>query len=523
MSTILENYLLEPSFVSSGNNAVWTNQSEIIGSNPSNTRYAYVSSPDKNYTTDLFVSRFNDEDRKAFLNTYENYEVSSITYYIKFKIQSPNSNGSISMHMSLSLDDTVLSVTPKYKTSTYSSADSGVKTAEIVFDLTTGVPSRTNLLEAVSLFARFSFSASDMIVSQNIYVYEILQVINVEEIAGPIISITNNDVLIQDSVTIDLGSFIQNEPSQVSFSIKNNGSNDLIINSIQIANIGIKEISFVPLPTSISPTKKELLLVNLDTSIQGEFNSQKLKIYNNSTNIPLFFLTITFKVISSNQSNPPTIVPFYGSTQIVKNRSFVINSVPLEISKTISLLFYNQGQSLLAINGVTISGDASIGAGTTLIAGSNISNANYAILNLSLITSTLGNKLVTVIVTSNDAINNPFVFTIRYSVLPHSSLTFFADNKSLVDGEKFDIGSIDKGKSYTKSYILKNDGVYKNLMINSLTASENLSIIGTYSLPFALAPLGANSLVVTVLFDTLSVGLKDGIFTINYSEGSVPS
>ena len=144
-------------------------------------------------------------------------------------------------------------------------------------------------------------------------------------------------------------------------------------------------------------------------------------------------------------------------------------------------------------------------------------------LNLSLITSTLGNKLVTVIVTSNDAINNPFVFTIRYSVLPHSSLTFFADNKSLVDGEKFDIGSIDKGKSYTKSYILKNDGVYKNLMINSLTASENLSIIGTYSLPFALAPLGANSLVVTVLFDTLSVGLKDGIFTINYSEGSVPS
>jgi hypothetical protein len=97
------------------------------------------------------------------------------------------------------------------------------------------------------------------------------------------------------------------------------------------------------------------------------------------------------------------------------------------------------------------------------------------------------------------------------------------DNVELVDGEEFDIGSIDRGKSYTKSYVLTNSGIYKNLLIDSLTASSDLSIVGTYSLPFTLSPNSANSLVVTVLFDTITVGLRDGIFTINYSEGSVPS
>jgi len=523
MATILENYLLQPSSISAGGGGVWIDQAQIVGANPTNVKFSYVSSPDKNYTTDLFVCKFEDSDRTTFLNLYENYEVNSITYYIRFKIESPNTNGSISAHLSLALDSSVQTLVPKYKTSTYSPSDSGFKTAEITFDLTTGVPSRSELLAATSLFARFNFSASNMVVSQKIYVYEILQVIEVAEVSGPTITVTYNDSPVEDSVSVDLGSFVQNESTQVSFFIENNGSDDLVIDSIEISDAGIKEISFASFPTSISPTKKEELIVTLDTTAQGAFDAQRLKISSNAVNAATFFLYMSFKVDAPNEVNPPVIVPFYGSTQIIKNKSFAIASAPLEIARTVSILFYNQGQTALTINGVTVSGDATVGAGTTLVAGASISASNYATLNLSTITSTLGNKSITVSVSSNDSLNNPFVFTLTYSVLPHTSLTFSSDNSELIDGEDFDVGSIDKGKSYTKSYTLRNDGVYKNLMIDSLTASEDLSIVGTYSLPFALAPNGSNSLVVTVLFDTLTVGLKDGIFTINYSEGSVPS
>lgn len=526
MSITLQNYLLEPSSITVGDNAFWVDQSGIIGANPTNTKFTYVASPDKAFTTDLFICRFDDDARKAFLNSYENYEVISIIYYIKFKLAqpTPSPDASISMHMSLALDETALIDVPSYLLSTYSSSDSDVKTAKITFDLTTGLPSRSDLLDAVSLYARFGFSASGMLSGDEIiYVHEISQTIELAEISGPSIFVSYNGSSVESSTAIDLGTFVQNSEAQITFSIENIGSDNLTINYFEIADAGIKEIVSTATPITILPKVSENITIILNTSSDGEFQDQQVKISNDSLNQPAFFISVSFKVETSSETNTPTISLSYESTEIVKNRTFSIASVPLDIAKTVSILCYNSGQSNLIISGVTISGDAIVGAGTTLSTGATISPLGSAVLNLSVITSTLSNKSISVSIFSNDAANNPFTFTITYSVLPQSNLTFSLDNVELVDGEEFDIGSIDRGKSYTKSYVLTNSGIYKNLLIDSLTASSDLSIVGTYSLPFTLSPNSANSLVVTVLFDTITVGLRDGIFTINYSEGSVPS
>lgn len=526
MATILESYLLEPSLIETGDTAIWKDQTAIIGANPSNTTFSYVDSPEKNYTTDLFVSRFDDVSRKEFLNTYEAYEVVSVKYYIRFRIFSavPGVDAEISLHMSLALGGSVLPYAPTYASSTYGGTEVGVKTAVVTFDLTTGVPSRNDLLTTDSLYARFGFSASDMDAdTQSIYVYEILQVIEMAEIAGPTFSMSFNGAPVQSTISVDLGSFERDSEVLPVFVVQNTGADDLVIDTFEILGSGIKEVSSSILPITLAPTMTEQIFVKIDTDNEGEFEDQRIKISNNSTNQPAFFLSLSFKIDSPSQTDPPIVAPFYGSTQIVNNRSLAIASAPLNIARTASILFYNQGGSNLTVSGVTVTGDATIGAGTTLITGAVIAPLGYATLNLSLVTSTLSNKAVSVNVSSNDAINNPFSFALTYSVLPHSNLIFSSDSSDLTDGADFDVGSIDKGKSYTKSYILTNSGVYKNLTIDSFTASDDLSIVGTYSLPFTLAPNSANSLVITVLFDTLTVGLKDGIFTINYSEGSVPS
>lgn len=526
MATVLESYLLDPSFITAGDGVIWNDQLEIIGANPSNTTFSYVASTKKNYTTDLFVSKFDDVARKEFLNTHETYEVVSIKYYIKFKIFSsvPVVDSEISLHMSIALDETVLTQIPIYTSSTYGGTETVVKTAVVTFDLMTGVPSRSDLLTTESLYARFGFSASNMDVgTQSVYVYEILQVIEITEIAEPTFSMSFNGMSVESTAIVDLGSFEQGSEVKPTFVIQNTGTDDLIIELFEIVSSGIKEVSSSDLPITLSPSMTDQILIKIDTDTKGTFEDRRIKISNNSTNQPAFFLSLSFKIDSSTQANSPIIAPFYGSTRIFKNKSLVIASVPLNIARTANVLFYNQGGSNLTINGVTVSGDAVIGAGTTLITGTIIAPSSYATLNLSLITSTLSNKSISVNVSSNDAVNNPFSFTLTYSVLPHSNLIFSSDSTELTDGADFDAGSIDKGKSHTKSYILTNNGIYKNLMIDSFTASDDLSIVGTYALPFTLAPNGANSLVITVLFDTLIAGLKGGVFTINYSEGSIPS
>jgi hypothetical protein len=143
-------------------------------------------------------------------------------------------------------------------------------------------------------------------------------------------------------------------------------------------------------------------------------------------------------------------------------------------------------------------------------------------------TNTQGNKSVSVQIVSNSSTNSVYNFTFTYAVLQQSKIEFSegfssgSANSVLVNGQETDFGTVERDRSLLRYFVLKNSGIYKSLIINSITSSSSdMSVSGLPSLPYILIPNNGNAVTFSVGFETSEVGLKEGVLSIDYEEGSV--
>lgn len=243
--------------------------------------------------------------------------------------------------------------------------------------------------------------------------------------------------------------------------------------------------------------------------------------------ISRFAFGYQFSVTSTGPDLFSTIAPSYQGNTIVEGSSFSLSSFPIGVTTVITIRVYNTGSSSLIISSVTIGEDGNLSSGS-IGPGTVIPPSFYGNININLSTNVEGSKSISVQIVSNSRTNSVYDFTLTYAVLQQSKIEFsegFSSGSSdsvLVDGQETDFGTVERDRSLSRYFVLKNSGIYKNLIINSVTSSSaSMPLSGLPSFPYTLIPNNGNAMTFSVSFETSEVGLKEGILSIDYVEGSV--
>lgn len=526
MATLVQ-YIHTVNQESSGDGIAWLETENAYGQNVLLTNSSYCDGAKNTYVTDLFNAYFLYSEIRSFFNENLDKQISKIEYEIKYKI-STTSGATASSVLDLYLfnsSDGRIDIEPYITNNTYStSSEESIKTARFVFDLMgNGCPSISQVNnESFKVVSFISVENPDQ-ASILLEIYEIKQTITLSLLFNQniTVSITEKEVesYIQNDNIFDFGSFFVGEKFTKIYTIKNIGSLDLIISSFVLtSNLKIKTDNEIPI--RIRSGSSINIEVSFDVLAATHYN-EYFQIESNSELNSIF--VVNFKYTGAFIStNSPVIDVYFHSSKILNNRIVSLTSAPVNISNFTAIKVFNYGNSNLSIASVSVSGDGSVGIGTDLINSSIIIPNSYKTLNILMNTASIGNKQINIVINSNDLSNNPFKFYITYSVIAHIIASISSGNDRFIDGSNFNIGSLDKGKSFTKSYVLKNNGIYKTMIVNSISTNKDLTLIGSYNLPFTLMPNSGNSLVFVIGFNTNNLGLKDGSFIINYDEGSVP-
>lgn len=347
----------------------------------------------------------------------------------------------------------------------------------------------------------------------------------------PILYVTKNSVAVSNGQTFDLGNFVQSSTnSTFILQISNNGDQSLVFpqNGISISGSKISLNSNITSNGSytLTPGNSVQITVSIIISSTGTFTNQKIILSSNDIANPTFTININFTVSVSTQAPPTTPHPGkisvkYGTTTISNNGVLSILSAPLNVSTSATITIGNSGVDDLTITNVSVSGDATVPTNTPVKAGAKIASTTTYNFVLNLSVATAGTKKITVILYTTDTTNNPFVFTLTYSVLPAYDLRILdSTNTSLSSDNEIALGFIDKGTIPVKTYIIRNEGILNSIIINSITCSGDIIMQGSASLPITLNVGGSNALSFSVGFISSTVGQKAGDITIDWSVSS---
>jgi hypothetical protein len=216
----------------------------------------------------------------------------------------------------------------------------------------------------------------------------------------------------------------------------------------------------------------------------------------------------------------------YNSLPISNSSNLALSSFPKDITNKISILIQNTGTNTLTINSVSLSGDATIAEDSitpnTTLAVNATSYVKFYVSN-----SSEGNKAATITIISTDTTAPQFIIRVAYNILPQYNVVFKTGasvndaTSEVQDGDTQVFGVVEKGRPLSRSFVLSNSGIYKSVIINSISVNNsNLSLSNLPSLPATLAKNNGNAIVFNIDFSTMNSGLKNGDLTINYSEGS---
>jgi len=323
--------------------------------------------------------------------------------------------------------------------------------------------------------------------------------------------------------SINLGTVLVSSVNRLTFHIVNSSEAKLSYPAGGIyTDTGTMKIANCPV-TGVAAYSQDAgteITFNVDCSagVAGTYTGT-LYISTDDPTYPLFYITIFFTAIAAPPQGHPVIALKYNNVVVAKNGILSIPSVPEDISTTATVVVSNSGTDALSISVISVTGDGTVASGS-VGTGSTIVQNSSGNINLNLQTSDLGNKSVRISVVSNDPTNNVYTITLNYAILPQAKLDFVLSGTAIVDGAEFSLGTLDRGKSFTKSYSLKNSGIYKSIVINSVSVSGDVQIQGTPAFPLTLTPNNANAGVFTLVFPTDVVGLKTGTLTIDWNEAT---
>jgi len=303
---------------------------------------------------------------------------------------------------------------------------------------------------------------------------------------------------------------------------------------------GISSSGQTSIPTSpttgqsyaLAPSAGVLITVQINTATPGTYTNQVITLNSDSFFHSTFTINLSFTIdelpsspspVIGDPTPPPTVnaptlsINRVGSPSIANNATYSLNAIGLNISNNIILQFSNIGFQTLNIANISISGDVTFDSGS-LANLQTIGPNSSKTLTLTLSTASLGNKRITIIVSSNDTVNNPYRISLTYVVSPQANLSIADSGTStLVDGAIFTLGLVNKGTNPTKTYTLRNNGVLRNVTVNSISVTGNVVLQSSPSVPVVLLPNNANAVTFVVSFPSSTVGQKSGTVVVDWS------
>jgi hypothetical protein len=463
-----------------------------------------------------------------FLNSSLN-SILRITFTILYDfttdaVITPNLDG-CSLSFKLSNESEEEYVDPLIINGSYYGSESGIKTAIVEFNSTNNLPPK-NFFTENNWFGLLSFDGFSQGNATSIKVYDIIFEIELSSNIGALINVYDffNDIDLVQLGSVRLGSHVQGDSLSYTINIKNIGDRTLTISSISSSenlfiSTSINERTSVQLPLDLEPGGSQVLEVNLLTNLYGSY-TEFVRIQSSSLSYSDLFIYFIHTVVAEGSISPLILGSTSGS-EIINNKTLTKGNLPVDVSSTISVSINNAGSVNLNIGSVYVYGNGSIADGSLIGTGAMVQPSSSKTLLIDLETETEGDKKVNVSIFSNDIRNNPFNFSISYSIVPQSKIELLLQDSIIQDEDEIDIGSIVKNQNYVKRYNINNAGVYKSIIINSITSSSKISVISESSFPFILLPNKTNSLNFSIKLDTSESGLKSGTLVIDYDEGSI--
>lgn len=236
-----------------------------------------------------------------------------------------------------------------------------------------------------------------------------------------------------------------------------------------------------------------------------------------------FVFNLNFQVL---QQATGTLYLEFEGTDITADQSLVLSAYPLDVISKASITIKNNGNQNLIINSIQFNNSITraedcVADSTTLAVGQSNSIKFYVDV------ASLGTKTAQIVINTSDVNNTQKILDLIYNIKDQFKVVFksgpsySSTNDSLENNVTKSLGIVDKARTLKKSYSLQNDGVYKSVIINSITVnSVDLRLSNLPSFPYTLQIKNGNILNFDVDFNTATSGLKSGILNINYSEGN---
>lgn len=503
----------------------WSNISDSLGANLDNLVWSDTKSSKERFVTEHIAYNFNYNEIDEFLA--ESPSVAILKLKVRYSIECPEGvECSVSLQSYLAIDGVDLELSSQIIDGIATQEDNlQIRTAVASFYLN-NIPEQEELTSEKFQFAVSfdGYNPSQQEISIKVYA---VQVEIVNGTGGYLLVRTTNDVFLEYRNSASLADVEVNQIGGDKFYIYNVGDQPIQIGQGDInTSKGVVKFETQPWPPNIIEIgPKDNYENNFTYSAKDVgLNEETITIL---SNLGDFIFDLSFIANQETQVDFPTISPSYQNNQIANGSSFSLSSFPIGVTSIVTVKISNTGTSSLVISSVTVNGDGSLSSGS-IGSGSSILPFSFGNINVNLSTNIEGTKSVNIQIVSNSQTNSVYNFTLIYAILQQSKIEFregFSSGSTastLIDGQENNFGVIERDRSLSRYFVLKNSGIYKDIIVNSITSSSpDMTPSGLPSFPFVLIPNNGNAISFSLVFETSEVGLKEGVLSISYQEGAI--
>ena len=338
---------------------------------------------------------------------------------------------------------------------------------------------------------------------------------------------TESGEILTDGGFHSIGSFVQNTVTTVTVYVKNTGDTGSVLtipqNGIFIESGGSATISSNPSSSGsiniVQGSSGISFTVNVTTSVVGN-KSFEVVILSSDTSVPRHNHTFFFTVTS-----PSTLVPditvVYGGNQVQNDSVVTLGAYPKEGVANISFSIFNYATPDLIISqeGIDltlITSNESLTTDPTASSSVTLGFNQSTTFAIGLDTTELGDKSLIVTITSNDSDENPFVFTISYTVSKAFDLIVQESSEEVTEDETVSLGSFNKRTIINRNISISNRGISYGIRLLSISSDGEVSLIGIPSLPYVLQPNERNIVEFVARFGSATLGRKSASLRIQW-------
>lgn len=355
------------------------------------------------------------------------------------------------------------------------------------------------------LYAHYAgLSANGILVPANeeFWASKLLEVVTVSPSGTPEIRVIANGINTASGGTRSAGSEVQGGSLTFQVVAYNDGTGDLVVAN-PIASGKISVGTFAP-SLIITPGNNASFTVTCDTSALGNGQTGQLSFVNNDSDETPFVINVTFDVTAVPM---PEMRVSIDSNVVADGSTYDLGNTiqSTNIVKTVTI--ENIGSANLTVTSPPVTGgDVTAGA----ISSTTITPGNSATFTLTANGSLSGGaKSGTVSIANNDSDENPYNWTVNFTILA-PEMRIVIDAGTIADGGTYNAGTVDVGTTLQKTVTIYNDGDADLTVTSPPTAAGDVTagaISGTTITP-------GNSATFTLTVSTSTPGSKSGTLSI---------